>query len=82
MQVRTGSDDYEIAETGIRKLAAFFRSIGMPLTFQEGGCDPADIPSLVPTVKRSPAGTVGFYAPLDDADIEAIYRLSCEPAFL
>ncbi|MGI6545210.1 MAG: iron-containing alcohol dehydrogenase [Fastidiosipilaceae bacterium] len=82
MGVTEGSSDIEIAELGIRRLASFFRSIGMPLTFEEGGCDPADIPELVKTVKRLPNGLVGQYAPLNDEGIEAVYRLSCEPPFI
>lgn len=72
-------DEMQAAKEGIVKLATFFRSLGMPLTMEEANCNPEDIPELVPTVKRSSAGTVGFYAPLNDEDIEAVYRLSCNP---
>ncbi len=69
-------DPVNLALAGTRRLAAFFHEIGMPLTFEELGGDPADIPALTQTVKRLSHGKAGNYVPLDDAAIKAVYRLS------
>lgn len=64
---------------GILRLAAFFRRIGMPLTFEELGCDPKDIPDLVRTAKRQPStGKIGFYIQMDDDQVEEVYHLCCD----
>ena len=61
---------------GIERFEQFLRSIGMPITFHELGAKTEDIPALAAKVKRTPAGTIGFYRPLDTAAIEAIYRIA------
>ena len=71
-------DPLAVANEGIKRLAAFFKEIGMPLTFEELGCRREDIPTLAKTVKRLPSGKVGNYVPLDEEDIINIYELSCK----
>ena len=61
---------------GIRRYESFLRSLGMPLTFAELGADPADIPELAKGVKRNNGDKVGFFVPLDNDDLENIYRLA------
>ncbi|MBP7401116.1 MAG: iron-containing alcohol dehydrogenase [Clostridia bacterium] len=74
--------DFEFPETtardGQRRLAAFFRSIGMPVNLQEldGRIRREDIPALTAKVKRKPDGTVGFFRPLRTEDITAVYEQS------
>ncbi|HHX36771.1 MAG TPA: iron-containing alcohol dehydrogenase [Clostridiaceae bacterium] len=72
------NDPLAVANEGIRRLAAFFKEIGMPLTFAELGCKGEDIPTLAKTVKRQPHGKVGHYVQLDEADLIKIYELSCQ----
>ena len=69
-------DPVGLALDGARKLAAFFRDIGMPLTFEDLGGIPADIPDLTKTVKRLAHGKAGNYVSLDDKAIREVYRLS------
>ena len=61
---------------GIRRLAAFYRSLGLPDNLQAMGVARQDIPYLAERVKRNPDGTCGFYLPLRDSDITAIYELA------
>jgi alcohol dehydrogenase len=64
------------AAAGIRQLARFFRSLGLPVNLRELGARQADIPDMVARVKRNPDQTCGFYLPLHDADILAIFKLA------
>lgn len=57
---------------GIERFEQFLKSIGMPLTLRELGVDPADIPAMAAKTKRNNAGRLGFFRPLDTADIEKI----------
>lgn len=71
-------DFYDLRKTaleGIDRLAQFFHSIGMPLTFGEIGAKEEDIPLLASKVRRNNKDKVGFFKPLSSADVEAIYRL-------
>ena len=61
---------------GIRRYEDFLRSLGMPLTFAELGAEPKDIPELARGVKRNNGDKVGYFVPLDNGDLENIYRLA------
>ncbi|MEA4887948.1 MAG: iron-containing alcohol dehydrogenase [Clostridiaceae bacterium] len=61
---------------GIKRLAAAFRSWGLPVNLRGLGVKYDDLPRLASRVKRNPDGSCGFYLPLQDADITAIYELA------
>lgn len=64
----------EVAREGIRKLASFYRSLGLPVNLSSLGIKREDLPLLAARVKRNPDGTCGHYLPLQDKDILAIYE--------
>ena len=66
------------AKEGIRRFRKFLSSIGMPVTFAELGAKEEDIPTLVKQSQVSDKNRMGGFVPLDDKDIEKIYRLCCE----
>lgn len=76
MGVAEGGQPLAEAREGIRKLRAFFREIGMPLSFREIGAREEDIPELVSRLHRHKGPTVGFFCRLTPTDTEAIYRLA------
>lgn len=59
---------------GIRRLAAFYQSLGLPGNLAALGVKRDDITALASRVKRNPDGTCGYYLPLRDPDILAIYE--------
>jgi alcohol dehydrogenase len=63
---------------GIRRLAAFYQSLGLPGNLAALGVKRDDIPALAARAKRNPDGTCGFYLPLRDPDILAIYESAFE----
>ncbi len=68
--------DEAAGRLAILKLADFFQSIGLPTNLVDLGTKQADLPLLAEKVKRNPDGSCGFYLPLQDADILAIYELA------
>ena len=64
------------AMAGIERMEAFFRSLGMPVTFAELGAKEADIPALAAKVVRGPNGACGHFVELDTPAIEAVLRLA------
>lgn len=68
------------AREGIARFRTFLTSIGMPLSFEELGADPADIPLLVKTLGVGLGRQVGGFKQIDEKDAEAIYRLACRKA--
>lgn len=72
--------DYRDPETtaleGIRRMEAFFSSLGMPVTFAQLGAKEEDIPALAAKVVRGPSGTCGHFVELDTPAIEAVLRLA------
>lgn len=70
-------DDAAAAAEGIAALKAFFRSIGMPVTFAELGVPQPDIPRLVQMLHENKGQTLGSYYPLTAQDTSAIYHLAC-----
>lgn len=61
---------------GIRKLAAFYQSLGLPANLRKLGVRQEDLATLSARVKRNPDGTCGHYLPLNDKDILEIYNLA------
>ena len=68
----TASDDRQAAAEGIEALAAFYRSLGMPVTMCELGAEDCPVDSLARHCCRQ--GTVGHLMPLAAADVEAILK--------
>lgn len=66
----------DTALEGIRRMEAFFSSIGMPVTFAQLGAKEEDIPALAAKVVRGPNGTTGHFVELDTPAIEAVLRLA------
>jgi len=69
-----GMDDREAAKAGIAAFRAWLGSLGLPLDFSGLGAREEDIPLLVKTMNLS-GNTMGAFKPLDEKDVEAIYRL-------
>jgi alcohol dehydrogenase len=66
----------EAAKEGIRRLAGFYSSLGLSVNLHSLGIRQADFPAMAARVKRNPDGTCGFFLPLHDQDIMAIYELA------
>lgn len=73
--VDIAGDDTAVALEGIARLRAFFKSLGLPLTFAELGVAQPDIPALVEGLHRNKGAQIGGYYRLDAAQTEEIYRL-------
>lgn len=66
------------AKEGIEALRNFLISIGMPRNFEELGAKEEDIEKMAYTCcygKGNEGGTIGGFVPLQQKDVEAIYRL-------
>ncbi|MDO4549062.1 MAG: NADH-dependent alcohol dehydrogenase, partial [Clostridia bacterium] len=61
---------------GIERFESFLKSIGMPLTLRQLGCDPKDIPYLAEHTKRPNNGKVGFFVPMDTAEIIEVLNIA------
>lgn len=70
------ADDKAVALEGIRRLRAFFVSLGLPVTFGQLGVEHPDVERLAASLHRNKGELVGNYVPLRQADSEAIYRLA------
>lgn len=72
----TDADDRAAALSGIAAQRAFFASLGMPLTLGDIGGVAADIPGLARETcfAGGRGGTVGGYAPLDEAAVTVIFE--------
>lgn len=73
--VDIAGDDTAVALEGIARLRAFFKSLGLPLTFAELGVAQPDILALVEGLHRNKGAQIGGYYRLDAAQTEEIYRL-------
>lgn len=73
--VDIAGDDTAVALEGIARLRAFFKSLGLPLTFAELGVTEPDITALVEGLHRNKGAQIGGYYRLDAAQTEEIYRL-------
>lgn len=72
------ADPERTAREGIEALRSFLISIGMPKNFEELGAKEEDIEKLAYTCcygKGNEGGRIGGFVPLEQKDVEAIYRL-------
>lgn len=69
-------DPERTAAQGIDRLTAFYRSIGLPTTFEEIGAKAEDIPLMAAKINLVEGRRLGSFNPLTTADVEAIYRLT------
>jgi len=69
-------DHEQAALEGISRMENFFRSIGMPVRFNEANIDPARIPEMAKRAVHF--GPIGNYLKLEEKDAEAIYRLAAK----
>lgn len=69
-------DDTLAALQGIACLKAFYRSLGLPLTFAQLGIADPDIPLLVRKLHENKGETIGGYYRLTSAQTAEIYRLA------
>lgn len=67
----------ETAKEGIARTKAFFKSVGMPTTFEELGAKEEDIPKLLETLQID-GRTEGKFVKLGRKECEAVYRLACK----
>ncbi len=63
---------------GIRRLQAFWKELGLPLTLGEVGTDPDDIPILTQKARCDEQGLLGNFIRMTKEDIAAILRLCRE----
>lgn len=68
-------DPVNMLREGIRKMTAFYTSIGIPVNFADLGVREEDVPTLVSTTRVTPAGTVGGYSRLSKEDLTHIYMI-------
>lgn len=73
--VDIAGDDTAVALEGISRLRAFFKSLGLPLTFAELGIANPDIPAMVQALHRNKGEEIGGYYRLRASQTEEIYRL-------
>ena len=60
-----------MAEDGIAGFRAWVKSLGMPMTLTELGCDPKDIPTLAANLRLG-ENKLGSFLPLTEKDVEKI----------
>ena len=70
------NDKRNVAIKGIRKLQAFYKSLGMPLTFDDIGAKKEDIPQLVKQLEINRGSIFGGFIDLTMDDARKIYE-SC-----
>lgn len=63
------------ARQGILKMEQFFKSIGMPIRFNELGAKAEDISTIVKTMGLG-TSTIGSFVKLNEKDVESIYKLA------
>ena len=68
-------DPNNMLREGIRKMTAFYTSIGIPVNFSDLGVQEEDVPTLVSTTRVTQAGTVGGYSRLSKEDLLYIYMI-------
>ena len=73
--VPEANDKKAVALEGIARLRAFFKSIGLPVTFRELGIEHPDIDRLADSLHRNKGELVGNYVKLTKEDSKEIYRL-------
>lgn len=65
-----------VALEGVRRLKAFWKSLGLPLTFGELGIEHPDIDLLVKKLHENKGALVGSYMKLDKKQTKEIYELA------
>lgn len=68
-------NDVAAATEGIRRLRAFWRSLGLPLTFSDLNIDNPDIDTMVTKLHQNKGTLFGTYMPLDCNATREIYQL-------
>lgn len=68
-------NDVAAATEGIRRLRAFWRSLGLPLTFSDLNIDNPDIDTMVTKLHQNKGTLLGTYMPLDCNATHEIYQL-------
>jgi len=63
---------------GINRLKAFWKSLGLPVNFEELGAKEEDIPVLIKNLGLEEGKSIGKFVPLYNEDIEKIYKLAAE----
>lgn len=67
------------AREGVARLRAFFRSLGMPVTFAEIGAKAEDIPAMAAHRAEKPGGfPFGGFVKIGSDEMEAILRLAAQ----
>lgn len=74
--VAESEDKKSVALEGISRLKAFFKTIGLPVTFGELGIENPDIDRLVDSLHRNKGEWVGNYVKLSKEDSKEIYQLA------
>ncbi len=74
MGVAKGENAEETAKEGIRKLRAFFDSLGLPHSLKTFGVEEKDLDQLVKDVAYNSQGEIGFFRPLKPEDVLKIYQ--------
>lgn len=74
--VPVSDDKKAMALEAVARLKAFFRSIGMPVTFAQLGIEQPDIDLLVKKLHEDKGEEVGFYAKLGRKETREIYELA------
>lgn len=69
-------DDREAAIEGVMQLKKFFRSLNLPVTFEQLGIQEPDIDLLVERLHKNKGATIGGYYPLTAKETALIYRLA------
>lgn len=72
----TEADDRKAALLAVELLRAFFRSLGLPVTFAQLGIEKPDIATLVKKLHQNKGAQIGGYYSLSAADTEQIYNLA------
>lgn len=71
-------DPERTAVQGIDCLEAYFKSIGMPTTFDEIGAKEEDIPLLTEKCVMNNGDKMGYFNPITREEIAKIYKLACK----
>ena len=66
----------EVALEGVRRLEAFYRSLGMPTRLSEAGITNVDYAALARRALPTEDSAVGEYIRLHPSDIVEIYKLA------
>ncbi|MFW5888741.1 MAG: iron-containing alcohol dehydrogenase [Bacillota bacterium] len=73
-----GKTDKEVAKAGIKALEDFYKSINMPISFEELGASEEDIPKLTKKLAENVGDTFGHFEELTIEDAKKIYKLACK----